>query len=248
MAPFRSDSPSFHLNPSAKKGMLTAEGIAYLKKYQPIGCRDYYTQKLLETYGIETYFSACLTLSLNRGEYVEKNQKREGDLCDQPYGTYEPRKGSCSKGVVKKRHSSVKKTSKRKHYSKSMKRLQNFLVHQSEAVHYSSQLRDPIVFSEEARIEEAKQQLKAIANAHLVITSRIHTALPAVAFGTPVLFLSDGLGRPNQKSRLEGMEKFFPILNSRNLDQWKSKFPEPTQVHQSYVEQFKKEITRFLNE
>ncbi len=239
---------SFHLNPSAKKGMLTAEGIAYLKKYQPIGCRDYYTQKLLDADGIETYFSACLTLSLNRGEYVEKNQKREGIYVISPMERMNPEKAPVPKGLLRKGIQALKKPLKRKHYSKSMKRLQNFLVHQSEAVHYSSQLRDPIVFSEEERIEEAKQQLKAIANAHLVITSRIHTALPAVAFGTPVLFLSDGLGRPNQKSRLEGMEKFFPILNSRNLDQWKSKFPEPTQVHQSYVEQFKKEITRFLNE
>jgi hypothetical protein len=38
---------SFHLNPTAKKGMLNKNGISYLKRNEPIGCRDHYTRKLL---------------------------------------------------------------------------------------------------------------------------------------------------------------------------------------------------------
>jgi len=239
---------SFHLNPTAKKRMLTTEGIAYFKKHQPIGCRDFYTQNLLQGYGIETYFSACLTLSLNRSNYVSKNQKRKGIYVISPIERLNPENDPVPNGFLKKSIRALKKPLKRKRYSQAMQRLQNFLVHQNEEVHYSSQLLDPITFSEEERKEAAKEQLKAIANARLVITSRIHTALPAVAFGTPVLFLSDGLEHPNQKSRLEGMELFFPIVNSRDLDQWKSKFPESYQAHHPFIERFKKEITRFLNE
>lgn len=239
---------SFHLNPTARREMLTAEGVAYLKKHQPIGCRDFYTQNLLQGYGIETYFSACLTLSLNRRDYVEKNQKRNGIYVISPMERLNPENDPVPKGFLKKGIQALKKPFKRKRYSKAISRLQNFLVPQSEEIHYNSQLRDPIVFSEEARIDAAKQQLKAIATARLVITSRIHTALPAVAFGTPVIFLSDGLEHPNQKSRLEGMESFFPIVNSRDLDQWESTFPEPNQAHHPFIEKFKKEILRFLNE
>ena len=75
---------SFHLNPTAKKKMLSETGIKYLKKYQPIGCRDIYTQKILSNYGIETYFSGCLTLTLNRDNFVPKNTKRHGILVISP--------------------------------------------------------------------------------------------------------------------------------------------------------------------
>jgi len=80
-----------------------------------------------------------------------------------------------------------------------------------------------------------------------VITSRIHTALPAVAFGTPVLFLSDGLEHPNQKSRFEGMETLFPILTSEELHLWEGKFPEPSKNHLLLVERMEKERAAFFN-
>lgn len=39
-------------------------GHEYLKAYEPIGCRDYYTQERMEERGIENYFSGCVTLTL----------------------------------------------------------------------------------------------------------------------------------------------------------------------------------------
>ena len=103
-------------------------------------------------------------------------------------------------------------------------------------------------YDEKERIEKAKLQLKNIASAKLVITSRIHTALPAVAFGTPVLFLSDGLEHPNQKSRLDGMEQFFPIINSKDLREWETKFPTPFKTHLPFVKNIEKQIKDFLKE
>ena len=66
---------SFHLNPTAKEKMLNHHGLKYLKKHEPIGCRDYYTKRLLSSFGIKTYYSACLTLCLSRIQYVDKNTK-----------------------------------------------------------------------------------------------------------------------------------------------------------------------------
>lgn len=41
---------------------LIENNVKYFKMYQPIGCRDEYTVKLFESYGIEAYFTGCLTL------------------------------------------------------------------------------------------------------------------------------------------------------------------------------------------
>ena len=54
---------SFHINPVAKNNLLSKKGIEYFKKHEPIGCRDLYTQSILEKKGIKAYFSGCLTLT-----------------------------------------------------------------------------------------------------------------------------------------------------------------------------------------
>lgn len=45
--------------------MLTPEAIAYLKKYAPIGARDYHTAELLMANGVDAFFSGCPTLTLD---------------------------------------------------------------------------------------------------------------------------------------------------------------------------------------
>ena len=82
----------------------------------------------------------------------------------------------------------------------------------------------------------------------MVITSRIHSALPAVAFGTPVLFISDGLEHINQKSRLQGMELFFPILNSKDLNKWIFKWPNPAKSHLTFAKKLEKQISHFIKD
>lgn len=51
---------------------LLGYGLESLKKIEPIGCRDSHTKKLLEEKGIETFYSGCLTLTLDKYENVEK--------------------------------------------------------------------------------------------------------------------------------------------------------------------------------
>ncbi len=58
-------------------------GYEYLKKYEPIGCRDYYTQARLEERGIENYFSGCVTLTLPHRPRV-KPEREYVVLVDQP--------------------------------------------------------------------------------------------------------------------------------------------------------------------
>lgn len=46
--------------------------IKSLKNYGPVGCRDNHTKKMLNKLGIESYFSGCLTLTLDKFSNVEK--------------------------------------------------------------------------------------------------------------------------------------------------------------------------------
>ena len=53
---------SVHIN---HLNMLTPETIEYLKKYAPIGCRDWNTVHLLHAAGIPAFFSGCITTTVD---------------------------------------------------------------------------------------------------------------------------------------------------------------------------------------
>lgn len=53
---------SFHIS---NQGLLNETFIHFFKKYEPIGCRDQNTMKLLNSKNIKTYFSGCLTIGID---------------------------------------------------------------------------------------------------------------------------------------------------------------------------------------
>ena len=53
---------SFHCN---KRDLLTTEAVEYLKRYGPVGCRDWNTVHLLASQGIPAFFSGCLTTTID---------------------------------------------------------------------------------------------------------------------------------------------------------------------------------------
>ncbi len=53
---------SFHCN---KRGLLTPEAIEYLKRYGPVGCRDWNTVYLLLSLDVPAFFSGCLTTTID---------------------------------------------------------------------------------------------------------------------------------------------------------------------------------------
>jgi polysaccharide pyruvyl transferase WcaK-like protein len=232
--------------------MLNSEGIQYFKKHQPIGCRDTYTQKTLEKHGIQTYFSACLTLTLKRANSVKSDKKRKGILVLSPLERLLPQeeinKQQGLKGQLLSIAQKLKQPFKSNKYSVAMNRLEAYLSQMDEEVLVKTQLMSPSTFSESDRIKAAQEQLECIASAKLVITSRIHSALPAVAYGTPVIFLADGLQHPNQKSRFEGMESFFKMITSEQLKTLEKNIPVPKKVPEVLLKRFEKELNTFLKD
>src|SRR5207253_10946692 len=53
---------SFHVN---RLEMLTEPAKAYLRRYGPIGCRDWTTVFLLLSAGIDAFFTGCLTTTVD---------------------------------------------------------------------------------------------------------------------------------------------------------------------------------------
>ena len=53
---------SFHCN---KRELLTSDAIDYLRRYGPVGCRDWTTVDLLLSIGVPAFFSGCLTTTID---------------------------------------------------------------------------------------------------------------------------------------------------------------------------------------
>ena len=158
---------AFHVRPEAVDTVFSTEGIAYLKRWQPIGCRDVGTLELMRRHGVEGYYSRCVTLTLPR---------RDGNPVD---------------GEV-------------------------FLVGVSDAARHAlpRSLRKQAIVVDQAkvRLPITRTSLKlALAQelldvyrqrARLVITSKIHCAMPCIAMGIPVVFLYDSAKRDDYRVKI----------------------------------------------
>lgn len=80
---------SFHIS---SMDLLKSPYIDTLKKYEPIGCRDMNTLKLLDKCNVKTYFSGCLTIGLDF--FTWNNQTNQTVFVDVRMNTKQ--KGYCS--------------------------------------------------------------------------------------------------------------------------------------------------------
>ncbi len=140
---------------------------AYYKLHEPIGCRDLSTLRMFTAIGIKAYFSGCLTLTLQNSSDRKSGQVVFSD----PFGHVDeyrfPMPGD--PGFDNELWSKVPAD------------VRDSAVFVSHAV-------DKAMDTHE-RFSRAEELLKLYGSAKLVITSRLHCALPCLAFGTPVLYL-----------------------------------------------------------
>jgi len=205
---------SFHI---CAKGLTSKESLAYFKKHEPIGCRDIFTYKLLKKKGVKSYFSGCLTLTL-RNKYKKRNDKIL--LVD------------VSPDIKK----IIPKKFKRQIICLSFYNFPNFIL---KLRAFFSRFKksdlggfrliylllrelkiDPFlegVFSKiitrKTKFRKAEMLLDEFAKARLVITSRMHCALPCLAFGTPLIFIPENL----EDKRFLGYLKFLRHYSLKDL-------------------------------
>lgn len=153
----------------AQKHITTGYGKEYLKKYEPIGCRDSYSKNILKENGIESYFSGCMTLTLNKFENIEKEDYIL--LVDVSDDIYQKVRNTTNKRIER-----ITNNRDRREYSK---------------------------LNWKTRKEHVEEYLKSIQKASLVITPRLHCALPSLALQTPVLLIDYSLNNDRTSDFLQ---------------------------------------------
>jgi len=63
---------SIHFTGDLLQDVFKKENLEYLRRHSPVGARDYFTLDQLQKHGIPSYFSGCLTLTLDN-PYTERN-------------------------------------------------------------------------------------------------------------------------------------------------------------------------------
>lgn len=236
---------AFHINILARESLLSDKSIAYLKRHEPIGCRDIYTRDLLIDKGINAYFSGCMTLTLGNKYNCEE---KDGSvyfvdaainktihiyeiallpivylfnfrIINKIYKNSKNFEGSyCTfTGLAGKWKYYFKKWIRTVKFYKSYKRLfkdeilenANFVCHQSSF--YSTKYK-----TNEELLGCAEQLVKKYARASLVITSRIHCALPCLGLNTPVLYVYDKNQSKASSCRMNGLVDLFNTINIEN--------------------------------
>lgn len=237
---------SFHIVPRNARKLLKPQVVEYLKKNQPIGARDTGTCELLRKYGVESYFSGCLTLTLGL-KYYSAEKSNLVYFVD-PYYEFGIGKGhSFPVQLISalyyylQNRKTVSKIYKsficefRSPLARISAKLDKKLMVASFYKAYVSLFSDDVLINaryvthkvkqnlfngDDEKLEYAEDLLKKYAKAKLVVTSRIHCALPCLGIETPVLFVcSDALEGDNVRSsgRFGGLMELFHVLR------WSSK-------------------------
>lgn len=175
----------FHLNKcNGTRERFVREGIhEKMKHFAPIGCRDRNTRDFLRGLGVDAYFSGCMTLTF------EKRDK-------------EPENGKIF--IVDVRPSILKKLPR-----KILNQADKTVTH----IYYFDQ--DVI---DENTAEQFERDAENVLNkyrteAKLVITSRIHVAMPCVAMGIPVIFIT----KNPADERFDVLRGILPVYSKHDI-------------------------------
>ncbi|PIV93352.1 MAG: polysaccharide pyruvyl transferase family protein [Flavobacteriaceae bacterium CG17_big_fil_post_rev_8_21_14_2_50_33_15] len=196
---------SFHMNNTAAPAMLSEQGITYLKKHEPIGCRDQFTVNILKEKGIDAYFTGCLTLTLDSYKVDDSLRGDKIYIVDPLYSYPRPEKIFYNaKATIRNiLNGTAFQLSKKKH------QLKKFISQELlDTAEYINQEPPSNKYTDEEKFEMAEDLLKKYARAKLVITSRIHCALPCLALGTPVIFVN-GFNSFVDSCRFDGILELF---------------------------------------
>jgi hypothetical protein len=219
---------SFHINSLAKEYLLSESSLNYLKKHEPIGCRDILTTNRLKEKQINAYFSGCMTLTL--GKKYKSERKDDTIYIVDPYFdtnwtiftiinhlTYLVTHWKSISHIAKKfpgKQNFMKKKMKLTTFYKEYIKFfsQSTLLNAEYIGQQNSKITEDFN-SEEEFLGEAERLVKKYAKAKLVITSRIHCALPCLGLETPVIYIEDMYQSEASACRLDGLRELFNIIN-----------------------------------
>ena len=232
---------SFHINPSVKETLINQDSVNYFKKHEPIGCRDYYTRDLLIEHGINAYFSSCVTLGIDRKNYLKKQP--EGIIVIGAFDRLKPFLNF--KSPLKFLMSLIKYPLRFLNYNIKLYRFNNHLKRQKFKIKNFDQITKKPINSHAEGIKLAENMLQKIAESKIIITSRIHSALPALAMGLKVIFIDEGLEHNNHKMRLSGLKNYFKTVCFNDFFMINLDTIQSTENHMNFVKKTNQTINKF---
>ncbi len=160
----------------------------YFKKHEPIGCRDVDTVDIFEAAGVKSYFTGCPTSTLERRETEQENDCLVVDAhLDNPDG-----------------HTSDARRLLEKVLDRYM--IKDYIFHTQNC---------DVNLNNEQKTDLAKSRLLDLCKSNLVITNRLHIALPCLAMDVPVIFVH---ADPYSDSRLSTYVDYFWYCTNNKSD------------------------------
>lgn len=216
---------SFHLNSKASNIILNKpENVQYFKKHEPIGCRDEYTAQSLREKGVNAYFSGCLTLTI--GDLYKTEEKSGKVFIVDPYFKGSKRPSEILRNIVQicAKPFVLLKISKGLYHNISVKSMllsaqfysaytKLFSKEIIEGAEYIQHMNEEIASmkDDKARFDYVDTLLRSYAKADLIITGRIHCALPSIGMDKRVVFTYRSTDDEESTCRYGGLKKLFNV-------------------------------------
>lgn len=212
---FSQDIEPVFLGISLKKGYWkwTEDNIGYFKKHEPIGCRDYQTYEAMLQHGIKAYLAGCLTATLPLEE------SRTGVMPKYTRVFFVEVPKSLEKYVPRE------------------------LYEDCEFIQQEIRITEEEFYDKNYGMQYTRNLLqKYRENARLIITSRLHCAIPCMAIGIPVILVKEYFGYP-----FDLQKKFLPCYSYANFNKidWE---PKRTELEEYKIIALECARRRLLNE
>jgi len=226
---------AFHINSRVKGKLLSQSSLKYLKEHQPIGCRDINTMNILKENNIDAYFSGCMTLTLGE-KYRASKRANLTYIVDPIFNGRLSFSNVCKAVSVLLGHPyDILKLCRTKqlrlHYGRNFisKILKTSLYYREYSRIFGREMIMTSIYvtqedmsyktrfsTEQERLKEAESLVKQYSQASLVVTSRIHCALPCLGLETPVIYIEKGGDIEESTCRLGGLRNLFNIVKIDN--------------------------------
>ncbi|MEM9770191.1 MAG: polysaccharide pyruvyl transferase family protein [Cyanobacteria bacterium P01_D01_bin.73] len=207
---------SFHVG---REELAAPKYKDYYKQFEPIGCRGYRTLELMTDLGIDAYFSGCLTLTL-QNPYSDKDRTDDIYFVD-PFSFGEGKR-------YPKLDSPDFRNDLWEKIPEEVREKATYLRHTADVP--GEDYGNPY-----KRFNLTRSLFERYARAKLVVTGRIHCALPCLALGTPVIFLTDTKTLESD-TRMGGLIDLFrnysfdQILDGDFDVNWENPEPNPVDI------------------
>lgn len=193
--------------------LLTPDVVKYFQNYMPVGTRDFHTLKMFEENGIKAFHSCCLTLTL------------EGPRI----GLNPPPKVKTSILVVDAHHREVDL------YTRTIPI--TIRAKSEKLTHGLVDYEIPHFFEKQ---KLALSLLQKYQDASMVITDRLHVALPCLALGTPVFFIYDKM---DTDPRYDDTIKTLLGDGKSGPKNWNWSNPQIQSYQKELIDKIKKNLT-----